>query len=181
LDDAGLAARAQALAAEIRAGIVAHGLVDHPRHGRTYACEVAGPGHHTKMDDANVPSLLAMPFMGFCRADDPLYRATRAFVLSDANPFFYRGAAATGIGSPDMPKDHIWPIALAMQGLTARDRGEKLGLLGRLMATDGGTGLMHESFHKDDRARSTRAWFARANSLFAEFVLDMCEDAAPPP
>ena len=174
LGDAGLAGQALALAGEIRAGITAHGLVDHPRFGRIYAFEVDGLGHHNLMDDANVPSLLAAPYLGFCAADDPLYLATRAFVLSDANPYFYTGKAATGIGSPHTPTDHIWPIALAMQGLTARDHGEKLALLERLMATDAGTGLMHESFHKDDPARFTRPWFAWANALFAEFVLDLC-------
>ena len=96
LCDAVLAARARALASDIRAGIAAHGLVDHPRFGTIYACEADGLGHHTLMDDANVPSLLAAPYLGFCRVDDPVYLATRAFVLSEGNPYFYAGKAATG-------------------------------------------------------------------------------------
>ena len=88
LCDAVLAARARALASDIRAGIAAHGVVDHPGFGTIYAYEVDGLGHHTLMDDANVPSLLAAPYLGFCRVDDPVYRATRAFVLSEGNLFF---------------------------------------------------------------------------------------------
>jgi meiotically up-regulated gene 157 (Mug157) protein len=32
--------------------------------------------------------------------------------------------------------------------------------------------LMHESFHPDDPSRFSRPWFAWANSLFAQFVMD---------
>ncbi len=164
---------AKALAAEIREGIENFGKVKHPRHGEIYAYETDGLGHFNLMDDANVPSLLAAPYMGYCSADDPTYRNTRAFVLSEDNPYFYRGTAAAGIGSPHTPKDYIWPIALCMQGLTSQNRVEKLELLDALLRTDANTGLMHESFHKDDPARFTRPWFAWANALFAEFVMEL--------
>lgn len=177
LGKAALSVRAQALAQEIRGGIAAHGVVDHPRFGAIYAYEVDGLGQYNLMDDANVPSLLAMPYIGFCVPDDPVYRATRAFALSKDNPYYYQGSAASGIGSPHTPADHVWPIALAMQGLTAPGRAEKLVLLEQLMATDAGTGLIHESVHKDDPTRYTRPWFAWANALFAEFVLDLCDVA----
>ena len=175
LADDGLKQAALVLAAEIRDGIEAHGTVQHPRFGSMYAYETDGLGRHNLMDDANVPSLLAMPYMGYCSTDDPAYLATRAFVLSAENPFYYGGTAASGIGSPHTPENHIWPIALCMQGLTSRSREERLALLAMLTSTDAGTGLMHESFHKDDPAAFTRPWFAWANSLFAEFVLDLCD------
>ena len=173
LADAQLRADALTLAGEIRHGVEMHGITEHPRHGRIYAYETDGLGHHNLMDDANVPSLLAMPYMGYCRSDDVTYLATRRFVLSEDNPFFFRGSAAAGVGSPHTPDSYIWPIALCMQGLTSASRDEKLALLDTLLATDGGTGLMHESFHKDDAAQFTRPWFAWANSLFAEFVMDV--------
>ena len=156
--------------------IEAFGRVDHARFGRIYAFETDGLGQHNLMDDANVPSLLAMPFLGYCAKDDPGYLATRAFVLSEANPFYYAGSAAAGIGSPHTPKDYIWPISLCIQGITSTDPQERLGLLDMLMRSDAGTGLMHEGFHKDDPAQYTRPWFAWANSMFAEFVLDLCAD-----
>ncbi len=173
LGDGALAQQALALAGEIRAGIETHGKVRHPRFGEIYAFEVDGLGNHNLMDDANVPSLLAMPFMGYCAKDAPVYLATRAFVLSGENPYFYQGKAATGIGSPHTPQDYIWPIALCVQGLTSNSRQEQLALLDMLMATDASTGLMHEGFHKDDPAQFTRPWFAWANSMFAELVIEV--------
>ena len=125
------------------------------------------------MDDANVPSLLSVPLLGWCERADPLYVATRAFVLSDANPSYHRGLAASGQGSPHTPPGTIWPIGLAVEGLTARSDDEKAALLATLVATDAGTGLMHESFDKDDPQAFTRAWFSWANAMFCELVLDV--------
>ena len=122
------------------------------------------------MDDANVPSLLSLPYLGCLDADDPIYRNTRKMVLSDANPWYYRGTAARGIGSPHTPRDYIWPISLCIQGLTSNDRAEIGELMDMLENMDAGTCLMHEGVHKDDPTRYTRPWFAWANSLFSEFV-----------
>ena len=173
LDDEALKLAALKLAGEIRDGIETHGKIKHPQFGEIYAYEVDGLGNLNLMDDANVPSLLAAPYMGYCVADDATYLATRAFVLSQANPYFYAGKAASGIGSPHTPKDFIWPISLCMQGLTSASREEQLALLEKLLQTDAGTGLMHEGFHKDDPTQFTRPWFAWANSLFAEFVIKL--------
>jgi uncharacterized protein len=166
-----LQSQALALASVIRTGIETFGKVQHPQFGEIYAYEVDGLGNHLLMDDANVPSLLAMPLMGCCAKNDPTYLATRAFVLSGANPYFYQGAAANGIGSPHTPQDYIWPIALCVQGLTAKSNDEKFALLETLLTSDAGLGLMHEGFHKDDPTQFTRPWFAWANSMFAEFVI----------
>lgn len=107
------------------------------------------------------------------RPDDPLYLRTRKTVLGPANPWFFPGRAARGIGSPHTPEGFVWPIALAVQGLTSTDRDEKLRLLELLAATDGGTGLMHESFHVDDPTRFTRPWFGWANAMSSELWLDL--------
>lgn len=175
LGDEQLKPRALALAGEIRSGIENHGKVKHPAFGDIYAYEVDGLGNFNLMDDANVPSLLAMPYMSYCKVDDPTYQATRRFVLSENNPYFFEGKAARGIGSSHTPDQYIWPIALCMQGLTATSRDEQLALLEILLATDAATGLMHESFHKDDPTQFTRPWFAWANSLFAEFVMAVAQ------
>ncbi len=174
LADDQLKVSAVKLATEIREGIETFGKVEHPQLGTIYAYETDGLGNYNLMDDANVPSLLSTPYIDYCAKNDPIYLATRKFVLSDENPFHYRGKAAAGIGSPHTPKDHIWPIALCMQALTSTSRDEKLSLLESLLRTDAETGLMHESFHKDDAAQFTRPWFAWANSLFAEMVMDLC-------
>lgn len=173
--DDGLATDASALAAEIAAGVAKFGVVNHPVHGDMYAYEVDGLGNVLLMDDANMPSLLALPLTGGIAADDPLYLATRAFILSAENPFHYEGSQAAGIGSPHTPPGYIWPIALAVQGLTTPDRGDKLCLLTLLRDTTGGTGMMHEGFDPNDPTQFTRPWFSWANSMFAELLLDYCQ------
>ena len=172
--DAELAAEATALAAEISDAVARHGVVAHPVHGDMYAYEVDGLGNALLMDDANMPSLLSLPLTGGIDPEDPLYLATRAFILSPENPFYYAGEYAAGIGSPHTPPGYIWPIALAVQGLTTADAGEKLRLLQCLRDTTGGTGAMHEGFDPNDPAQFTRPWFSWANSMFGELLLDYC-------
>lgn len=180
LDDADLARRATALADEIDHAIRTHGVLDHPDHGTVLAYEVDGAGASLLMDDANVPSLLSLPFLGWCDPDDALYRRTRAAVLSPTNPSWFSGAAGSGIGSPHTPGRNVWPIALAVQGLTATDPDERALLLRQLCATHAGTELMHESFDVDDPTTYTRPWFSWANAMFCEFVLDLAGLRAAP-
>jgi meiotically up-regulated gene 157 (Mug157) protein len=171
LRDPGLATRAKELRADIDDGIARHGTVDHPVHGRVYAYEVDGTGESLLIDDANMPSLLSIPLTGYAAADDPTYLATRGLLLSDDNPFYYRGEHAAGIGSPHTPPNQVWPIALAVQGLTSTSAEERQQLLEVLRDTTGGTGQMHESFHVDDPAVFTREWFSWANAMFCELAL----------
>lgn len=166
-----LANAADRLRAEIQFGIETYGIVHHPRFGRMYAYETDGYGNYNLMDDANVPSLLSMPYLGCCASDDPLYVNTRAFVLSTENPYYVRGKCAQGIGSPHTPLGYLWPIGLIMQGLTSSDLTEQDALIQTLLSTTAGTNFMHESFHPDDPHKYTRSWFAWANSLFGEFIL----------
>jgi meiotically up-regulated gene 157 (Mug157) protein len=170
VDDA-LAAESRALADEVAAALDAHAIAAHPRAGRVWAYEVDGFGNALFMDDANVPSLLSLPYLGVCPAEDPLYRRTRALVLSDDNPYFFRGKAAEGVGGPHAGLSMIWPLALTMRALTSTDEREIRASLRLLRDTHAGTGFMHESFDRDDPSRFTRRWFAWANTLFGELVL----------
>jgi meiotically up-regulated gene 157 (Mug157) protein len=172
LHDDALADDAAALRADLERGIREHGVVDGPRGEPVYAYEVDGRGGVLLADDANSPSLLSLPLLGWCRPDDPLYTATRELVLSDANPYHYSGTAASGIGSPHTPEGHVWPIALAIQGLTSTDPAERRRLLDLILTTDAGTGAVHESFHVDDPATYTREWFSWANAMFCELALE---------
>ena len=171
-----LAAQSAALGAEIAEGVRKHGLVEHPEFGRIYAYEVDGLGNANLMDDANVPSLLALPYLEVCEKDDPLYLRTRAFVLSSENPYYYQGSLARGIGSPHTPAGYIWPIALCVQAMTSPDVGEIANILKTLMNTHGGTGFMHESFDPNAPEQFTRDWFAWANSMFGELVFRLYEE-----
>ncbi|GAA2331303.1 glycoside hydrolase family 125 protein [Streptomyces kunmingensis] len=175
IEDTALAKDALELAAELRAAVALHGTVRHPEFGTIYAYEVDGRGNTLLMDDANMPGLLSLPLVANIPTTDPRYLATRSFVLSPSNPTWYSGSAATGIGSPHTPADHIWPIAIAVQALTGNDAGERFTALRTLTDTTAGTGAMHESFHKDDPGRFTRPWFSWANAMYAELALDVAE------
>lgn len=166
LDDDELAADATALAAEIDQGIETRAITD-----GVIAYEVDGRGARLVADDANLPSLLALPFLGWCAADDPRYLATRETVLSATNPWYYEGRHAAGIGSPHTPPGYVWPLAIATAGLTATSDGDRAEALELLATTTGGTGLMHEGFHVDDPAKFTRPWFGWANAMFSELAM----------
>jgi uncharacterized protein len=162
---------------EIGAALAEHARFHHSTPGEIYAYEIDGYGNAIFMDDANVPSLLAMPYLETCSMDDPTYQATRKFVLSDGNPYFFRGSAAEGIGGPHIGQDMIWPMAIIMRALTSRDEKEQVECLRWLKSTHAGTGFMHESFNKDDPRKFTRAWFAWANTLFGELILTLEKNA----
>ncbi len=172
--DQELAAQARQLAEEIQQGIDKHAIVEHPEFGRIYAYETDGFGNHNLMDDANVPSLLALPYLGYVDENDEVYLNTRRFILSSSNPYFYEGTAASGIGSPHTPEGYIWHIALSMQGLTSQEREEKLRMLALIRDTDADTGLTHEGFSANDPHQYTRPWFSWSNMLFSELVMDYC-------
>lgn len=165
----------RALADEVETALQKYAVVEHPKYGKIYAYEVDGYGNYTMMDDANVPSLLALPYMGWGKADDPIYRNTRNFVWSEDNPYFFRGKAGEGIGGPHVGLDFPWPMSLILKGLTTDSADEQYECLNMLRNTDGGTGFMHESFHKDDARNFTRSWFAWANTLFGELVLHVAD------
>lgn len=174
--DAFLAADARALADEVDAAINAHAMIDHPRHGRVYAFEIDGYGSHVLMDDANAPSLISAPYLGYCAADDPVYRNTRAMLLSSDNPWYFSGKFADGIGSLHTVAGHVWPLALIMRALTSTDRDEIGRTLRQLITSDGGTGFMHEAFDMDDPTQFSRPWFAWANGLFGALVLKVADE-----
>ncbi|TVX98687.1 glycoside hydrolase family 125 protein [Cohnella terricola] len=168
--DAELVRLAAELREEIDFGIQTYGTFLHPKYGKIYAYETDGFGNYILMDDANVPSLLSIPYLGYADESDPIYRNTRRFVLSEDNPYYHEGKYAKGIGSPHTPPGFIWPISLAMQALTSRDDAEIRELLDMLQRTDGDTGYMHEGFDPNNPTNYTRPWFAWANSLFGELL-----------
>ena len=166
-----MARECRALADEVETALKKYAVHEHPDFGQIYAFEVDGFGNRMLMDDANVPSLLAMPYLGDMSADDPIYQNTRRFVWSESNPYFFKGKAAEGIGGPHIGYDMIWPMSIMMKAFTSSDETEIKSCIETLMKTDAGTGFMHESFHKDDPANFTRSWFAWQNGLFGELIL----------
>ena len=166
--------KAADMAAVVRKGIEEFGVTKVEGIGDVYAYEVDGYGQFNLMDDANVPSLLAMSYLGYKPEWPELEANTRELILSERNPYYYSGTKAAGIGSPHTPVRYIWHISMAIEGLTADTKEKKHEIIRRMIATDGGKGLMHEGFHVDDPAKYTREWFSWANAMFCELVMQYC-------
>lgn len=166
-----LAADATTLADEVDAALVKYARAIHPVHGEIIPYETDGYYNYNFMDDANVPSLLSMPYLGIVDRNDPLYQRTRKFVLGSSNPYYFSGISGHGVGSPHTGLNRIWPIAIIMKALTGNDH-DIVTSLRMLKNTHAATGFMHESFMKDDPSQFTRRWFAWANTLFGELVLE---------
>ncbi len=166
-----MAANAWGLSVEIQRAIERYGVVNVPGVGRMYAYEVDGFGHTNLMDDANIPSLLSIPYFRYTGENDGVYRATRTFILSSRNKYYFQGKYACGIGSPHTPRGYVWPLALVMQILTSTDQSEVTRVMGYLAAGDVGDHRLHESFNADWPERYTRDDFAWPNALFAEMMI----------
>lgn len=166
--------KAKALAREIDSGIKKWGMVHHIEFGTIYAYEVDGFGSSCIMDDPNIPSLLSLPYIGYCKEDDEVYQNTRKMILSNWNSFFAKGARAKGETSPHVGVcDHFWPMATVMQAMTSRDEKEIIQCLATLKRTHAGTYYLHESVDVDNEHRFTRHWFAWVNSLFGELIQNL--------
>lgn len=164
------------LAETIDYGISEWGIVLHNKFGKIYAYEVDGFGSSCIMDDPNIPSLLSLPYIGYCDSRDTIYQNTRKFILSKWNSFYATGDVACGITSPHVGIcDHFWPMATIMQALTTDNEEEIISCLKTLKSTHAGTHFIHESVHVDDPHKFTRHWFAWANSLFGELILEINE------
>ena len=171
-----LAKQCTDLALEVETALKKYATYDHSEFGTIYAYEVDGYGNRLFMDDANVPSLLAMPYLGDVAIDDPIYQNTRRFVWSDSNPYFFKGTAGEGIGGPHIGYDMAWPMSIIMKALTSTDDAEIKQCVEMLIRTDGGTGFMHESFDVNDATHFTRKWFAWVNGLFGELIMKIIDD-----
>ncbi len=171
LNDREFAAECLTLASEIKKALKEYTSANHLTYGEIFAYEIDGFGNKIFMDDANIPSLLSLPYLGCCNIDDPIYLNTRKFLLSSSNPYFFQGKEANGIGSPHTLIDSIWPMSIIMQALTSTNKDEIVQCLTFLKYTSAATGFMHESFNKNDKDNFTRNWFAWANSLFGELIV----------
>ncbi|HEX7816260.1 glycoside hydrolase family 125 protein, partial [Dyella sp.] len=172
--DEAQASECEALANEIQQAVQEHGVIRDDQ-GDLWAYEVDGYGNKLFMDDANVPSLLALPYLESCKLDDARYQRTRAAVWSARNPYFFKGSAGEGIGGPHEGLRMIWPMSIMMRAFTSSNEAEIAQCLRALKATHAGSGFMHEAFDQDDTATFTRSWFAWANTLFGELIVETAQ------
>jgi meiotically up-regulated gene 157 (Mug157) protein len=151
---------------DVMQGIKKHAVVE--RDGvQIYAYEVDGRGGVlADFDDANVPSLLATPLLGF-EYDKQIYENTRKRLLTRANPFYFTGRVE-GIGSAHTPGSNVWPMSMIMDALTTGDANRRVQIARMLLKSQCGNGVMHESINTDSLT-CTRMWFEWANALFVVF------------
>jgi uncharacterized protein len=173
LRDPAMANEASALADEVHAALQQFALIKTPA-GTIWAYEVDGYGNYILMDDANVPSLLSLPYID-SSPDAAVYARTRNFVWSEQNPWFFKGSAGEGIGGPHVGPNNIWPMSQIIYALTSDSKSEIRKALGMLKVAAVATGFMHESYNRNDAAVFTRAWFAWANTLFGELIGKIAE------
>ena len=166
-----LAQEAKTLAKEVEVALEKFALSDHLSYGKIITFEADGFGNKMFMDDANIPNLLSLPYLGAMNLDNPIYINTRKFILSENNPWFFKGKVAEGVGGPHVGADMIWPMSIIMRAMTSTDEKEIKKCLTMLIKTHAGTGFMHETFHKDNPEKFSRSWFAWANTLFGELIL----------
>lgn len=171
LNDPLFSAECADFAKEVDDAVKIHGISEHLGFGEIYAYEADGFGNKIFMDDANVPSLMSLVYLGAHTPDDPVYERTRRFLLSDFNPYYLKGRAAEGQASPHTGKEKIWPMGIILRAMTSKDEDEILYCLKMLKNTHSGTGFMHEAFHKDNPDDFSREWFAWANTLFGELII----------
>jgi hypothetical protein len=176
LNDSAFAKECTELADEVEKAIEQWGTDKHLAFGRIYAYEADGFGNFLFMDDANVPSLMSLSYLGIHKPNDGIYKRTRKYLMSEFNPWYFEGTAAEGYGSPHTGKQSIWPMGIILRALTSNDKDEIAHCLHMLKATHAGTGFMHESFNKDNPADFSRSWFAWANTLFGELVITVYEE-----
>lgn len=174
--DEAKAKECKALAEEVETAVNKYAIYNHPKYGKIYAYEVDGFGNQLLMDDANVPSLLGLAYLGDVDIHNRIYQNTRRFVWSEGNPYFFKGKAGEGIGGPHVGYDMVWPMSIMMKALTSTNDKEIKTCIEMLMNTDAGKGFIHESFNKDNPRNYTRDWFAWQNTLFGELIITLIEN-----
>ena len=173
IGDTDLASAMQQEAVGLRSAIERFGTYEDPIYGKVYAYEIDGYGSINAMDDANIPSLLSAPFFGYLDINDPVYQNTRRKILSTDNPYYMHGPAISGVGGPHDGPGWAWPMSSIVRILTSNDDDEIADTLKGLLNSTAGLGLMHESVRRTTAKEYTRSWFAWANGLFGQMIIDL--------
>ena len=152
--------KATKLLKDIEDGIRRYGVVEANTNNKPgvrgksvkiYAYEVDGNGNVlSDFDDANVPSLLSIPLLGWTGYDKEVYSNTRARLLDPAiNKYYFSGKVLRGIGSPHTHSGYVWPLGLAIEALTEEGSqehiAEVLAFQIRQSLTSACNDAMHES------------------------------------
>lgn len=162
------AAKYGAWAQALKAAIYKHGVIRGSGAAR-FAWSVDLEGGQRSYDEPP-GSLLLLPWHGFCAADDPIWRATLAWVYSTQNEHYF--AQCDEIGCKHA--EHPWVLAIANSLLTAERRGAALRLLSRATMDDG---LACESIDEHTGAVKTGGHFATCAGFLCHALCEASRDA----
>lgn len=163
----------KSLAEEIKNGLKDWSIHTDSEYGHYLRFEVDGLGNALTIDEPNAPNLSSLAYLGILQLEDPVFVTTHSLMNSEQNPWYFSGKVAQGIGSPHTGKDMIWPMAMILNMFNQTSEIEIEKSLSQLIKSSAATGLLHESFHKDNANIYTRPWFAWCNSLFADVVIKL--------
>jgi uncharacterized protein len=162
--------KARKLLQDIEGGIRDHGTVKTKSGDQMYAYEVNGRGAALKdFDDANVPSLLSIPLLGWSGYNNTVYRTTRSRIMNpELNNRYHVGAKLVGQGSPHTPLGYVWPMSFAITALTAEGTKEEIAksmLFELQQSLDAACNdAAHEGVSSSTGCPSS--WFEWSNALF---------------
>ena len=164
-DNSELALELTEWAEGIEYGIREHGIVRHKVYGDVYAFETDGYGSHIFMDDANLPSLLSLPLLGFVKSSDEVYQNTRRMILERAgNPYYLEGKDFSGIGGPHVGLKNAWPMSRLVQAMTSDDDNEIMASI-HAVRNSSKLGLIHESVNVQMASDYTSKWLLLLESV----------------
>ena len=176
--------KASKLLHDIEDGITKYGIVEVEPGVKVFAYEVDGLGKSlSDFDDANLPSLMSLPLLGWSKLDMNVYQATRARLTDPGkNKYYYSKNGFKGTGSPHTHPGWIWPLGIITEALTTDSAKAHVDAFRMLLKMQCGNGLMHESVDPGSPNRCTRPEFEWANAMFVvltEQVLGLnCDEAA---
>ena len=174
MNDQEFADECSAFSKEVHEAVNKFAITEHLDYGKVYAYEVDGYGNKVFIDDPNIPSLIATKYLIDRKYyNEDVYHNTRKYLLSDDNPYYFKGNAGEGQGGPHAGMNTIWPMGIILRALTSTDDQEIKWCIELLLKTHNGMGFMHETFHKDDASKFSRSWFAWANTLFGELIVKL--------
>ena len=160
-------------------GILKYGIRKDEETGeKFYVYEIDGYGNYYFMDEPRYPSLLSLPFFGFCDYKDEIYLNTRKRILSHKNPYYIEGKFGSGESSAHSFRDYNSTLFTIMRGLTSSNQKEIEECLDLIAKSANNFNYLHEYFDINNINYYVNLSFATANSFLC-VLIDKCLEEYP--
>lgn len=160
-------------------GIKKNGIKTDEKTGeKFYVYEIDGYGNYYFMDEPRYPSLLSLPFFGFCEFNDEIYLNTRKRILSSRNPYYIVGKIGSGESSAHSFRNYNSTLFTIMRGLTSRNLKEIEECIDLIVKSTTNFNYLNEYFDINNVNYYVNFPFAYANSFFC-VLIDKCLEEYP--